>query len=141
MLNAHAAYNFMQQVEEHAYHTYDLFLKEHAEELKQMPAPQVAINYYLDGDLYMFDEFQTTHPEAFRRPQIENLYDVFVAVREDELEHVKTMIACQQPEAEETFQSPHAENRTAFPESVRATIELQAAQIIQEAEKEPVQIA
>jgi ubiquinol oxidase len=140
MLNAHAAYNFMQQVEEHAYHTYDLFLKEHGEELKQMPAPKVAINYYLNGDLYMFDEFQTTHPEAFRRPQIENLYDVFVAVREDELEHVKTMIACQQPEAQETFHSPHAENRPALPESVRAAIELQATQIIKEAEKEPVKI-
>lgn len=51
------------------------------------------------------------------------------------------MIACQQPEAKETFQSPHAENRPALPESVRAAIELQTAQIIQEAEKEPVQIA
>ena len=106
MLNARAAYNFMQQVEEHAYHTYDLFLKEHGEELKQMPAPKVAVNYYLDGDLYMFDEFQTTHPEA-----------------------------------KEIFQSPHAENLPAFPESVRATIELQAALIIKEAEKEPARIA
>ncbi len=141
MLNAQAAYNFMQQVEEHAYHTYDLFLKEYGEELKQMPAPAVALNYYLDGDLYMFDEFQTTHPEAFRRPQIENLYDVFVAVREDELEHVKTMIACQQPEAQDTFQSPHTGNRPALPASVRAAIELGTAQIVQEAEKEPVHIA
>ncbi len=45
----------------------------------------------------MFDEFQTTHPPQERRPKI-NLYDVFVtAIRDDELEHVKTMIACQQP--------------------------------------------
>jgi len=36
-----------------------------------------------------------------------NLYDVFVAIRDDELEHVKTMIACQQPDAQQTFQSPH----------------------------------
>jgi len=42
-----------------------------------------------------------------RRPKIENLYDVFVAIRDDELEHVKTMIACQQPDAQQTFQSPH----------------------------------
>jgi ubiquinol oxidase len=26
-----------------------------------------------------------------RRPQIHNLYDVFVAIRDDEMEHVKTM--------------------------------------------------
>jgi ubiquinol oxidase len=85
----------MQLVEEYAYHTYNTFLKEHGEELKQLPAPEMAIKYYRDGDLYMFDEFQTSHPSEFRRPKIENLYDVFVAVREDELEHVKTMIACQ----------------------------------------------
>jgi len=41
-----------------------------------------------------------------RRPKIENLYDVFVAIRDDELEHVKTMIACQQPDAQQTFQVP-----------------------------------
>lgn len=141
MVNARAAYSFMQQVEEHAYHTYDLFLKDHGDELKQLPAPDVAINYYLDGDLYMFDEFQTTHLETFRRPQIETLYDVFVAIRDDELEHVKTMIACQQPEAQETFQSPHAENFSALPESVRTTIALKTAQIIQAAEKEPVELS
>lgn len=140
MLNASIAYNFMQQVEEHAYHTYDLFLKEYSEELKQIPAPDVAISYYRDGDLYMFDEFQLTNPEAFRRPQIENLYDVFAAIREDELEHVKTMIMCQQPEAQDTFQSPHTENRPALPESVRAAIDSKTVQIIQEAEKEPVEV-
>ena len=140
ILNPRAAYHFMQHIEEHAYHTYGLFLQEHGEALKQLPAPEVAINYYRDGDLYMFDEFQTTHPEAFRRPPIENLYDVFVAVREDELEHVKTMIACQQPEAQDTFQSPHTENRAALPESVRAAIAAETGQFVQAAEKEPVEV-
>jgi len=37
-----SAYNFM-QVEEHAYHTYDAFLKEHGEELLALPAPEIAI--------------------------------------------------------------------------------------------------
>jgi len=105
-----SAYNFMQQVEEHAYHTYDAFLKEHGEELKAQPAPEIAINYYREGDLYLFDEFQTTRVPQERRPKIENLYDVFVAIRDDELEHVKTMIACQQPDAQQTFQSPHTAN-------------------------------
>jgi ubiquinol oxidase len=31
ILSPRSAYNFMQQVEEHAYHTYDTFLKEHGE--------------------------------------------------------------------------------------------------------------
>lgn len=102
------AYYFTQLIEEHAYHTYDTFLKEHEAELKTQPAPQIAINYYRDGDLYMFDEFQTSHPIAERRPKIENLYDVYVAIRDDEGEHIKTMVACQQSDAQLTFKSPHS---------------------------------
>ena len=101
------AYNFMQQVEEHAYHTYETFARENEAYLKTQPAPQVAINYYRDGDLYMFDEFQSTIRPESRRPKVDNLYDVFVNIRDDEGEHVKTMIACQQPDAQKTFHSPH----------------------------------
>jgi ubiquinol oxidase len=97
----------MELVEGHAHHTYDTFLKENEAALKAQPAPQVAINYYRDGDLYLFDEFQTgTVPES-RRPVVNNLYDVFVNIRDDEAEHVKTMVACQQPDAQKTFKSPH----------------------------------
>lgn len=45
-----AAYNFMELVERHAYHSYDKYLKENAQYLKGQPAPQIAINYYRDGD-------------------------------------------------------------------------------------------
>ncbi len=92
-----SAYHFMELVEEHAYVSYDKFLKEEAEMLKTQPAPEVAIQYYTDGDLYMFDAFQTSEVVEVRRPAIENLYDVFVAIRDDEMEHVKTMHACQGP--------------------------------------------
>jgi ubiquinol oxidase len=101
------AYNFMQLVEEHAHHTYDTFLREYEAQLKTLPAPQVAINYYRDGDLYMFDEFQTCTVPETRRPAVDNLYDVFVNIRDDEGEHVKTMVACQQPDAHSTLKSPH----------------------------------
>lgn len=87
--------------------TYDDYLNMHGAELKAQPAPQVAINYYRDGDLYMFEEVQTTPGRAFRRPSVDNLYDVFVNIRDDECEHVKTMVALQQPEARLTFKSPH----------------------------------
>ncbi|HEY9872356.1 MAG TPA: alternative oxidase [Candidatus Obscuribacterales bacterium] len=108
MIAPRSAYHFNQLVEEHAYETYDNFLTGHEAELKNQPAPQIAINYYRDGDLYMFDEFQTSHAPEKRRPKIENLYDVFVAIRNDEREHVNTMIACQQPDAKESLKSPHS---------------------------------
>lgn len=102
-----AAYNFMELVEQHAYASYDKFLTQEEKHLKTLPAPQIAIDYYRDGDLYMFDEFQTAQQPAQRRPEINNLYDVFVAIRDDEMEHVKTMVACQLPDAQMQFSSPH----------------------------------
>lgn len=108
MVRPRVAYNFMQQVEEHAYATYNQFLTENEAELKAKPATAIAIQYYRDGDLYMFDEFQTGQKATARRPKVDNLYDVFVNIRDDETEHVKTMIACQQPDAQLSFQSPHA---------------------------------
>lgn len=40
--------------------------------------------------------FQTSSRNAIpRRPRCETLLDVFVNIRDDEMEHVKTMVACQ----------------------------------------------
>lgn len=47
----------------------------------------------------MFHSFQIS-PEAQenpRQPACKTLYDVFVNIREDETEHAKTMVACQDP--------------------------------------------
>ncbi|MCF2971947.1 plastoquinol terminal oxidase [Synechococcus sp. Nb3U1] len=112
LVHPRAAYHFMELVEQHAYKSYDAFLNSHEAELKAQPATDVAIRYYQDGDLYMFDEFQTAQVPAERRPQMNTLYDVFVAIRDDEMEHVKTMQACQKPEARETFKSPHTVAQT-----------------------------
>ncbi len=113
IIHPKAAYNFMQLVEQHAYHSYNKFLKENVEALKAQPAPAIAINYYRDGDLYLFDEFQTGQAAGTRRPPVDNLYDVFLAIRDDEMEHVKTMIACQRSDAYQSFHSPHSpENST-----------------------------
>lgn len=102
-----SAYHFMELVEGHAYRTYDKYLKECEAELKAKPATPVAISYYRDGDLYMFDEFQTSYRPEERRPAVDTLYDVFVNVRDDEAEHVKTMRACQRIDAQTSFKSPH----------------------------------
>ena len=97
------AYNLSEQVEAHAYHTYDEFLKRNEASLKASKPPAIARKYYAEGDLFLFDEFQTGDPTAAsacaerRRPVIENLYDVFLNVRNDEAEHMKTMQFCQLP--------------------------------------------
>lgn len=105
MLSPRMAYHFSECVEKHAYSTYDKFLKLQGEELKKLPAPQIAINYYMNEDLYLFDEFQTSRTPNSRRPNIENLYDVFVNIRDDEAEHCKTMKACQ---THGNLRSPHS---------------------------------
>ncbi|CAO2036955.1 unnamed protein product [Urochloa humidicola] len=105
MLSPRMAYHFSECVERHAYSTYDKFLKLHEEELKRLPAPEAALNYYLNEDLYLFDEFQTARVPCSRRPKIDNLYDVFVNVRDDEAEHCKTMKACQ---THGNLRSPHS---------------------------------
>ncbi|WCJ20131.1 Alternative oxidase family protein [Euphorbia peplus] len=99
------AYHFSECVESHAFSTYDKFIKAQGEELKKMPAPEVAVKYYTGGDLYLFDEFQTSRAPNTRRPQINNLYDVFMNIREDEAEHCKTMKACQK---HGNLRSPHS---------------------------------
>jgi ubiquinol oxidase len=107
IFSPNSAYRFMELVEGHAYHTYDLYLRASETELKNRPAPAIALDYYRDGDLYMFDEFQSAQIPNGRRPKIDNLYDVFVAIRDDEMEHVKTMRSCQQTDAQATLHSPH----------------------------------
>lgn len=71
------------------------FADANEELLKTLPPPRVAVEYYLAGDLYMFDEFQTSQVFNPRRPPCKTLHDVFINIRDDEGEHVKTMAACQ----------------------------------------------
>eukprot|EP01036_Dinobryon_divergens_P023270 gene23269-31598_t len=98
MVSPATAYDLNKHVEQHAFNTYDEFLTSHADELKLLPAPQVAIDYYQKGDLYMFDAFQYNLKQARlrRRPVVESLYDVFFNIREDEAEHASTMRILQQ---------------------------------------------
>lgn len=70
LLSPSMAYNLSEQIEEHAYHTYDDFLNNHGVILSLLKPPAIATNYY---------------------DNVDNLYDVFVKVRDDEGEHVKTM--------------------------------------------------
>ncbi|KXZ53636.1 hypothetical protein GPECTOR_6g553 [Gonium pectorale] len=90
------AYNFSELIEYHAVDTYGEFVDANEELLKSLPPPLVAAVYYRSPDLYMFDSFQTSQSVSNpRRPTCKSLYDVFRNICDDELEHVKTMRACQ----------------------------------------------
>lgn len=99
------AYDLNKNVENHAYNTYSEYLASHEEELKSLPPPQAAIDYYEKGDLYLFDAFQNFNSSlvkpsiesvSLRRPVITSLYDVFDNIRLDEAEHVSSMKTLQQ---------------------------------------------
>jgi len=106
MSNPTLAYNLNQAVEEHACETYEKFLVEYETELKSKDAPKIAVEYYKDGNMYLFDEMHTCSDGAEygdtpmlkdeegiprRRPKMETLHDTFMAIRDDEAEHAKTM--------------------------------------------------
>lgn len=110
MASPETAYNLNEQVERHAFDTYDKFLETHEEELKSLPPPKVAKEYYQTGDLYMFDEFHTTTPAERRRPKIDTLYDVFVNIRNDEREHFMTMAEMQKVGGDLGITSPNTLN-------------------------------
>lgn len=126
-LSPRMAYHFSECVEKHAYSTYDKFITLKGEDLKNLPAPEVAIKYYTEGDLYLFDEFQTDRMPCSRRPKIENLYDVFINIRDDEAEHCKTMKACQ---IHGTLLSPHR-NRQSMQNNLECSLpSLECADIV-----------
>nr|GEZ07970.1 ubiquinol oxidase 4, chloroplastic/chromoplastic [Tanacetum cinerariifolium] len=103
-LSPRMAYHFSECVESHAFETYDKFIKAKGDELKKQAPSKVAVKYYTQGDMYLFDEFQTARIPNTRRPIIENMYDVFMNIRDDEAEHCKTMKACQ---THGSLRSPH----------------------------------
>ncbi|KAJ7566240.1 hypothetical protein O6H91_02G093600 [Diphasiastrum complanatum] len=105
LVSPKVAYNFSELIEMHAVDTYGQFVDENEELLKHLPPSPVAVAYYESEDLYMYDEFQTSRLPETRRPKINSLYDVFSAICGDELEHVKTMAACQRMDA--VVISPH----------------------------------
>jgi len=107
LLSPSLAYNFSELIESHAVDTYAEFAFANKDVLKTMPVPECAQQYYLSPDMFFFDEFQSQRPKGSRRPEIQNLYDVFMTIADDEAEHVRTMRACQDPNVKVT--SPNTE--------------------------------
>jgi hypothetical protein len=74
-----------------------VFAEQNKDILAALPPPTVAAEYYLGSDIYMFQSFLVSEGAKCRAPKCESLLDVFHNVIDDEIEHKKTMIACQSP--------------------------------------------
>jgi hypothetical protein len=101
-------------LETHAVDTYGQFIDENEDKLKELPPSLIAVEYYTVGiSDPMFGEMQTKHngPSAAKigaggahrvrksGMSMKSLYDVFVAIRNDEGDHVNTMQSCLDPTA------------------------------------------
>ena len=88
------AYSLNQAVEEEAFETYDKFLQKHEEFLQSQPAPAVAVDYYTGSGKDLFERMHLGTPRT--NIKCETLWDCFVAIRDDELEHSETMSSLKQ---------------------------------------------
>lgn len=82
------AYHLSELIEDHAYRTYDSFLTENEGSLKKLSAPKTAMLYYNPANPYL-DLYGTGARQA--NTELENLYDVFTNIRDDEKEHWSTL--------------------------------------------------
>lgn len=93
--NPSAAYHLSELIEAHVFKTYDGFTSSYKDLLEQQPVPDIATKYYERDDPYLFDlvcgvKDDCTTPNQ-RRRKLNNLYDVFMNIRDDENEHWKTL--------------------------------------------------
>jgi hypothetical protein len=120
LLSPSLSYKFSEMLETHAVDTYGQFVDENEEELRRLPPSLVAVEYYTIGLIDpMFGEYQTAsvmdpkrrEGDGVRKPGIDlrSLYDVFVAIRNDEGDHVHTMTSCLDPNV--AVLSPALESR------------------------------
>mmetsp|Transcript_26709 Transcript_26709/g.86486 ORF Transcript_26709/g.86486 Transcript_26709/m.86486 type:complete len:406 (+) Transcript_26709:136-1353(+) len=91
------AYTFSELIEAHAVDTYSAFLDANEDTLRDLPAPDVARDYWLKPEENLFDEFHVNPPR--RDLACDTLYDVFANIRDDEKEHVCVAAACATPGA------------------------------------------
>jgi len=69
LVSEQAAYHLSELIEDHAYHTYDNFLKRNAEELRQHAVPAIARSYYEEPDPFLLDLF-CSRSRSLGRPRI-----------------------------------------------------------------------
>ena len=123
MLSPSLSYKFSEMLETHAVDTYAQFVDENEILLKELPPSLVAVEYYTIGLTDpMFGEYQTASVmdlrfegnggnAGVRQPgtNMRSLFDVMVAIRNDEGDHVHTMANCLDPKV--AVLSPALEGR------------------------------
>lgn len=118
MVSPSLSYKFSEMLETHAVDTYGQFVDENEGLLKRLPPSLVAVEYYTIGLTDpMFGEYQTASimdPQitgGVRKPgtNMQSMYDVMVAIRNDESDHVHTMVNCLDPKV--AVLSPALESR------------------------------
>eukprot|EP00913_Durusdinium_trenchii_P034301 g32093.t1 len=107
------SYNFSRLIEAHAVDTYGEFADANKERLRtglpehlatafkpgcctavgpKIPPPPIAVEYYLNDEMYLFDKMHTSLPPNFkRRPPCATLHDVFCNIRDDEEQRVSRL--------------------------------------------------
>jgi ubiquinol oxidase len=99
MVNPQEIYRLRELLASHAYDDYSKFLDEYEKELMIRPAPRLISDDAQEEDFFLLDEFQIDDKTAEHYPPITNLYDVFSTIRDQEMEHIKMMQACQESNA------------------------------------------
>ncbi len=98
IVNPQEIYGLIELVSRHAYDDYSEFLDECEQELIIRPAPPLVLEYIHTGVLFL-DELPRAHKTVEYVLPVTNLYDVFSAIRSQEMEHVKMIQAHQESNA------------------------------------------
>jgi ubiquinol oxidase len=96
--NPREFYGIMELVSRHAYDGYSKFLDECKQELIIRPTPPLILEYIQTGVIFL-DELSRGHKTTEPAVPVMNLYDVFSAIRSQEMEHVKTIQAYRESNA------------------------------------------
>jgi len=95
LLSPRSAYHLSELIEDHAYKTYNEYLRANEQALRSQPVPLIAAQYYGGSDaleaLMRQGERSEGEPERQPRP-LHSLYDVFCEVRDDEAAHWRTLV-------------------------------------------------
>ena len=84
--------------------TYDKFLNSHERKLKELPPTRTAVEYYGSSsgeDRQGFHYGGDLNHRSCGQREVNTLYDVFVLVRDDEMEHFRAMSACAEADVHE----------------------------------------
>lgn len=103
IVNPYSIYRFIEFVARHAHDDYGRFIEECEQELILLPAPKLVMEPSRTEDFSLFAEFQTTDHSS----SITNLLELFSAIRDQKMERIEMMLACQESNAKVEEKIPH----------------------------------